>query len=185
MISNTEQYTAANKAFFESQLATFHELANIALQGTEKVVTLNLAAAKASAEESTAAVKDLLAAKDAQAFMALAAKYAKPDVEKVTAYNQHLTTIASDTKAEITKVVEEQAAEVRAKVSDFVDAIAKNAPAGSESVIALLKTSVENTNAGLEKIHSVSKQAAETIETNVAKAADQVAEGAKKATTKQ
>src|ERR1017187_4746336 len=126
MISNSEQYTAANKAFFESQIATFHELTNIAMQGAEKVVALNIAAAKASAEESTAAVKDLLAAKDPQAFMSLATKYATPNVEKVTAYNQHLTTIADDTKNEFTKVAEVQAAEVRTKVGDFVNTIAKN-----------------------------------------------------------
>src|ERR1035441_1013916 len=142
------------------------------MQGTEKVVALNIAAAKASAEESTAAVKDLLAAKDPQAFMALATKYARPDIEKVAAYNQHLTTIISGAKTEFSNVAEEQAAGVRAKVSDFVNTIAKNAPAGSESVIAILKSSVENTNTGLEKIHSVSKQVAETVETHVTKATD-------------
>jgi phasin family protein len=185
MISSPEQYTAANKAFFESQLASFRELANIALHGTEKIVTLNIAAAKASAEETTAAVKDLLAAKDPEAFIALATQYAKPDVDKIAAYNQHLTTIASDTKAEVTKVIEEQTADVRAKVTEFIDTIAKNSPVGAESVIALLKTSVENTNASLEKIHSVSKQVAETVEINTEKTAEQVTEGAKKATSKQ
>src|ERR1039458_10844626 len=99
MISNSEQYTAANKAFFESQLATFHELANIALHGAEKVAALNVATVKASTEESTAAVKDLLAAKDPQAFIALATKYAKPNVEKAAAYNQHLTSIVAGTQA--------------------------------------------------------------------------------------
>src|ERR1019366_7451962 len=146
MISNSDQYTASNKAFFESQLAAFHDLMSIAVEGTEKVVALNMATVKASADESTAAVKDLLAAKDPQAFLALAAAYAKPNADKVSAYGSHLTKIASATKAEFTKVTEEQTAEVRSKISDFVNTIAKNAPAGSENVIAMLKSSVANAN---------------------------------------
>lgn len=183
MISNSHQYTPANKAFFESQLATFHELTNIVMQGTEKIVALNLAAAKASTEESTAAVKELLVAKDPQAFMALAAKYAKPNIEKVNAYNQHLSSISADTKAEFTKVAEEQTTDVSTKISEFVNTIAKNAPAGSESVIAILKSSLEATNVGLGKMQSATKLTAETVEKHVAKAAEKTAESVKRATT--
>jgi phasin family protein len=183
MISNSDQYTAVNKAFFESQLATFYELTNIVMEGTEKIVALNLAAAKASTEESTAAVKELLVAKDPQAFMALAAKYAKPNIEKVNAYNQHLASIAADTKAEFTKIAEEQTADVRTKVTEFVNTIAKNAPAGSENVIAILKSSMEATNVGLDKIHSATKQTAETVEKHVAKAAEQASHSVKRATS--
>jgi len=184
MISNSDQYTASNKAFFESQLATFHDLTSIAMEGTEKVVALNMATVKASTDESTAAVRDLLAAKDPQAFLALASAYAKPNAEKVTAYSHHLTNIVSATKAEFTKVAEEQAAEVQSKVSDFVNNIAKNAPAGSENVIAMLKTSVANANAGYEKVHSAAKQAVEATEAQIAKATDQLTEVAKKAKPK-
>ena len=160
MISNSDQYTASNKAFFESQLAAFNELTNIAMQGTEQVVALNMAAAKASADESTAAVKDLLATKDPQAFLALATAYARSNAEKAAGFNHHLTNIVSSTEKEFTAVAKERADEIRSKVSDFVNTIAKNAPPGSENVIAMLKSSVENANEITMKIRRSPESAA-------------------------
>jgi phasin family protein len=179
MTPYSEQYTAANKAFFESQLAAFHDLTSIAMDGTEKVVTLNMAAVKASAEESSAAVKDLLAAKNPQAFLALATAYAKPNPEKVAAYNQHLTSIVSGSKAEFLRVAEEQAAEIRDKVSEFINTIEKNAPAGSENLIAMLKSSASKTNAGYEQAHKATKQAVDKAEEQVAKATELMTQATK------
>jgi len=184
MISNSDQYTAVNKAFFESQLAAFQELTSIAMGGTEKIVALNLAAAKESAEETSSAVKELLSAKDPQAFLALATKYAKPNVEKVAAYNQHLTSIVTETKAGFSKLADQQTAEVRAKVGNFVDTVAKNAPAGSEGVIAMLKSSVEKTNEGIEKFHVATKHAIDTTQAHLEKASEKITETVKKATPK-
>ena len=184
MISNSDQYTAANKAFFESQLAAFQELSSIAMGGTEMIVALNLTAAKESAEESSAAVKALLSAKDPQAFLALATKYAKPNVEKAAAYNQHLTSIVAETKSEFSRLADQQTAEVRAKVSNFVDTVAKNAPAGSEGVIAMLKSSVDKTNEGIDKMNVATKQAIETTQAHLEKASGKMTETVKKATNK-
>ena len=66
MFSLTEQYTSSSKAFFDSRLAEISALTSIALQGAEKIVALNIAVAKASADDSTATAKDFLAAKDPQ-----------------------------------------------------------------------------------------------------------------------
>jgi phasin family protein len=184
MISSSDQFTASNKAFFQSQLATFHELTRITMQGTEKVVALNMAAIKASTDESADAVKRLLAAKDPQAFLALASSYAKPNTEKVTAYNHHLTDIVSATKDELTKVAEAQAAEVRSKVNDFVNTIAKSAPAGAESAIALLKSSVANANSGYEKMHDITKEAVDATEAHAAKASQHLTKVVHKAADK-
>ncbi|MFC6520680.1 TIGR01841 family phasin [Undibacterium arcticum] len=81
MFSNTEQYTSASKAFFESQLAALSALTSIAVHGTEKLVALNMEVAKASAADTAAAAKDLLAAKDPQAFFSLATAYTTPNAE--------------------------------------------------------------------------------------------------------
>lgn len=180
MFSNTDQFTSAGKAFFESQLAAFNSLTTITVQGTEKIVGLNVAAAKASVEESMAAVKDLLAAKDPQAFFSLATAYAKPSAEKVAEYSRHLTDIVSATKEEFTKLADEQVAEVQGKFGALVENIAKNAPAGSENVIAMLKSSVANAHAGYEQVSKATKQAVEATEKQVAKASDQLAQAAKK-----
>lgn len=184
MFSNTDQYTSASKAFFESQIAAFGALTTIVTQGAEKVVALNMAAAKASTEDSMAAARELLAVKDPQTFFSLASALAKPNAEKIAAYNSHLTDILSSTKAEFAKVADEQVTEVHNKVSAFVDSIAKNAPAGSENVIALMKSSVANAHAGYEQVNNATKQAVEATEAHVAKASDEFTQVVKKAVAK-
>lgn len=55
-----ENVTSASKTFLETQLDTFTELTNIVIEGTEKMVELNVAAAKESIDGSAGAVKELL-----------------------------------------------------------------------------------------------------------------------------
>jgi len=184
MFSNTDQYTSATKAFFESQIAAFSALTTIATQGTEKIVALNMAAVKASADDSIAATRELLAAKEPQAFFSLVSALAKPNTEKFTAYNSHLTDILSSTKAEFTKIAEEQISEAQNKISAFVDNIAKNAPAGSENVIALMRSSVANAHAGYEQVNNAAKQAVQATEAHVAKASDEFTQVVKKTVAK-
>lgn len=184
MFSNTDQFTSAGKTFIESQIAAFGALTTIATQGTEKIVALNMAAAKASADDSVAAARELLAAKEPQAFFSLMSALSKPNTEKFTAYNTHLTEILSSTKAEFTKIAEEQIREAQNKISAFVDNIAKNAPAGSENVIALMRSSVANAHAGYEQVNNAAKQAVEATEAHVAKASDEFTQVVKKTVAK-
>jgi phasin family protein len=184
MFSNTDQYTSASKAFFESQIDAISALTNIVVDGTEKIATLNMAAVKASTDGSIVAAKDLLAAKNSQAFLSLPTEYARPNTEKISAYIRDLTDIVSTTQADFSKVAESQVAKVQNNVSDVVDAIAKNAPAGSEDAIAMLKSSVAKGNDGYEKMNSAAKQAVNDTEAHVTKASNKFTEDVKKATTK-
>lgn len=176
MFSNAQQYAATNKAFLESQLAALSGLASIALQGTEKMVALNLALAKSAPQESSAAAKEMLAAKDPQAFVAQATTQAKLNAEKVTTYNRNLTEIVSTTKAALAKLADAQLAEVQSRVSTFLDGVAQSAPTGSENLMAMLKSSVANSYAGYEQVNNAAKQAVEAAEAQVVKASDQLAQ---------
>jgi phasin family protein len=181
MFSNAKQYSAANKAFLESQLATITGLATIALQGTEKMFALTVAAAKASPLDSAAATRNLLAAKDPQALLAAATAYVKLNTEKAGAYNRELTDIVAASKAEWTRITEAQLAEAQSRISALVDGIAKSAPAGSENAIALLKSSVANAYAGYEQVNTAAKQAVEATQAQVSKASDQFSQAVKNA----
>jgi phasin family protein len=176
MFSNAQQYAAANKAFLESQIATVSNLASIALQGTEKIIALNLALAKSAPEANSAAAKELLAAKDPQALVAQATTQAKLNAEKVTAYSRNLTEIVSTTKADLAKLADAQLAEAQSRVSTFLDGVAQSAPTGSENLMAMLKSSVANSYAGYEQVNNAAKQAVEAAEAQVAKASDQLAQ---------
>ncbi|MGK5079606.1 TIGR01841 family phasin [Janthinobacterium sp. HLX7-2] len=181
MFSIPEQFSSATKTNLEAQFALFSSLAGKAFEGIEKIVELNLTAAKATLEESTAAAQQLLSAKDPQEFFSLSAAQAQPSAEKAIAYGRHLAAITSSTQAEFSKAAEAQIAETNRKVISLVEEVTKNAPAGSENAVAILKSAIGNANAGYEQFSKTSKQAAETIEANLASAVNQFTQAAEKA----
>ncbi|NMM36176.1 MAG: phasin family protein [Glaciimonas sp.] len=171
MFSVSEQFSSATKANFEAQIAMITSLTNKAFESIEKVIDLNMNAAKSSLEESTVAARQLFSAKDPQEFFSLTSNQAKPTAEKALAYSRHLANIASNAQAEFTKVAETQIAETNRKVLSLIEEVTKNAPAGSENVVAMLKTAIGNANAGYDQLTKTTKQAVETLESNMNTAA--------------
>jgi phasin family protein len=182
MFTTADQFSAVTKANFEQQLAALTSLTNKAFESVAQLVDLNVSAAKASLENSTAAAQQLLSVKDAQEFFTLSAAQSQPNAEKVLAYGKSLATIASTTQAEFTKAAEAQIAEASKKVTALVDDIAKNAPPGSEKAVAILKTAIDNANASYAQLTKNAKQAADAIEENLTKAAKQFTQAAEKTT---
>ena len=180
MFSIPEQFSSATKTNLEAQFALFSSLTGKAFEGIEKIVELNLTAAKATLEESTAAAKQLLSAKDPQEFFSLSAAQAQPGAEKAIAYGRHLAAITSGTQAEFSKAAESQIAETNRKVLSLVEEVTKNAPAGSENAVAMLKSAIGNANAGYEQFSKTSKQAVEAIEANLTSAVNQFTQAAEK-----
>jgi len=184
MYTTPEQFSAAAKTNFEAQIAALSAMTTRAFDSVTKIVDLNLNAAKASFEESSAITKQLLAAKDPQEFFTLTSAQTQPAAEKALAYSRSLAGIASSVQAELTKAAEEQIAENNRKVSEFIDAVTKNAPAGSEKAVAFVKTALSNANAGYEQFSQSAKKAAEVLQANVDSAVTQYAQTATKATSR-
>ena len=86
MFAIPEQFSAASKANIEAQVALLTSLSNKVFEGVEKIVDLNLNVVKASLEESNAAAKQILAAKDLQEVLSLTAAQVQPNAEKALAY---------------------------------------------------------------------------------------------------
>ena len=175
-----EQVLAAHKANVE----TLFGLTNKAFEGVEKLVELNLQVAKATLAESADTTRAALSVKDAQELLALQAGLLQPAAEKAAAYSRHLYDIAAATNAEVTKVAEEQVADAQRKFMAVVDTMVKNAPAGSENAVALVKSAVAAANNAYESVHKAAKQAAEVAEANfqaVTSTAVKATQGAAKA----
>lgn len=182
MFTNPEQFAAATKANFEAQMTLITALTNKAFESVEKLVDLNLTAAKSSIEDSNTAAKQLLAAKDPQEFLSLSAAQAQPSAEKAMAYGRHVANIASSAQAEFTKAAEEQVAEANRKVLALIEEASKNAPAGSENMVAMVKSAFGTANASYEQLAKSTKQAVEALETNLNTAVTQMSQAATKAT---
>lgn len=157
-----EQVLASQKANVETLLS----LTAKAFEGVEKIVELNMAASKAALAESSENAKAILSVKDAQELMALQSSLMQPLAEKTAAYSRHLYEIATGTTSELTKAMEGQAAQAQQQFTGMVDAAAKNAPAGSEAAVAVMKSAVAAANNALESVQKAVKQATDVAESN-------------------
>jgi len=178
-----EQVVAAHKANIE----TLFGLTNKAFEGVEKLVELNLQVAKAALGEVADNTRAVLSVKDAQELLALQATMLQPAAEKAASYSRHLYDIAAATQAEVAKVAETQLADAQKNFASTVDAALKNAPAGSENAVALVKSAMAAANNAYESVSKAAKQAADVAEanftavTNTAVKASQAATKAKRA----
>ena len=157
-----EQIMASHKANIE----TLFGLTNKAFEGVEKLVELNVTASKAALSDVASHTQALLSVKDAQELLALQAGLIQPLAEKTAAYSRHLYDIAQAASAELGKTFEGQTAEAQKKFVGLVDSAAKNAPAGSETAVAALKSAVAAANNAFESVQKAVKQAGDIAEAN-------------------
>jgi len=157
-----EQFVAAQKA----NLETLFGLTGKAFEGVEKLVELNLQAVRSNISEGQEQAQRLLSAKDPQELLALQASYAQPVAEKLLSYGRHVYEIAAATQAEFARVAEAHYEDQNRKVQSLVDNVAQNAPAGSETAVAVIKSAINAANTTYETVHKATKQAVEMAESN-------------------
>ncbi|MEP7301054.1 MAG: phasin family protein [Caldimonas sp.] len=157
-----EQIVTAHKANVE----TIFGLTGLAFEGVEKLIELNTQVAKSAMTETAATIQAVLSVKDAQELMALQAGLLQPTAEKCAAYSRHVYEIAASTGAEVNRVAEATAADAQAKFMAVVDTAVKNAPAGTENAVALVKSAVSAATNAFESVQKAGKQAAEVAEAN-------------------
>jgi phasin family protein len=160
---NADQISAAA----QSNLDTAAALGQKAFGGVEKLVELNLQAARAALDESAANAKALLSVKDAQGFAALQSTVLQPAAEKATAYSRQIYEIVAATQADISKLFEGQVTASQQSVQGFVEAALKNAPAGSESAVAFMKQAMTASSTAMESAQKAAKQAVSVAEANI------------------
>jgi phasin family protein len=169
MFITADQITATNQAAFDTTKA----LATKSFAGFEKLVDLNMAAAKALMTESFSHAQAALAAKDLQQALALQTGLVAPVAEKSVAYSRHVYGIAVETGAEFTKAFEGKAAEAQKAFNQVVENVAKNAPAGTESAVAVFKSALASSQTAIDSAQSSAKKALAVAESNIAAVTEQ------------
>ena len=180
MYQTPEQLVAINKANLEVAM----KFAGVALQGAERILDLQLKAAKTAFADSVESAKAIAQVKDLQQLAALKDSIAQPSIEKATAYAKSVYDVTAATQAEFGRLVEEQFSEFNKQVVTTLDRMVKTAPAGSEVGIAALKSGISAANATYENLSKVARQFSETTQSNFEAAAKQTVNGAKKAAKK-
>ena len=83
------------------------KLSQKAFEGIEKMVELQLNAARSSLQETSEKFKALMSVKDAQEMMNVNKDMATPNAEKALAYSRTIYDIASQTSGEVQRLMRE------------------------------------------------------------------------------
>jgi len=167
-----EVIAAAAKSNVEAGLNSASSFVATVFAAVERVSTLNLATARTAFDESVAFSKAVMAAKDPKALAALNLGVLTPSVEKGVAYGRSLSAIGTDTKEELTKLIEAEAAAAGKNFDAALESLFKNAPAGSEAAVKAVKTALANASTAYEGAAKAAKQVVAAAHASVEKAAE-------------
>ncbi len=95
-----EQISAARKSHLEAQINFFQNYTTRALESVQKIVALNLSVSRASLEKSSAAVVELLAAKDPRDLFAMTTR-TQESIDGLLAYTRALVAITTGAGASL------------------------------------------------------------------------------------
>jgi len=140
---------------------------NHIFSGFEQLVNLNIKLFKSSLDEIAEKSQQVAGLKDVQQAASFATELAQPSAEKVLDYGKNVFEIISGVQKEITQLAEKQIADTQTQAADFVEQLAKNAPAGSESAVALVKSGLVAASNATDTVLKATRQAAELNEANV------------------
>lgn len=158
-----EQFTAAQKSQFE----TFFSMANTSIDNMEKLVDLNLQAMRTSLQETAAHTMALMSVKDVQELVNLQSNWMQPMAEKMLSYTRQVYEIASGAQADLAKAAEAHFADSHKKLMELAETAAKNAPAGTETAVAMMKSALNAANNAYDSVQKVTRQAAEAVQANI------------------
>ncbi len=136
----SQQFSSANKAGVD----VFETFAGAAFAGIERLAALNLNTARTLLEQGAANSRALLAAKDAEALLAVQTRLAQADSRKAAEYSRRVYEIASQTRDSVSKLVGSQVLELNQSFGEALDQA--NAAFDSMSIAARQANDVAEAN---------------------------------------
>jgi phasin family protein len=112
MYNATEQFSELNKAGVSSAI----KLASLSIENAEKLVQLNINAAKLAIAQAVEGAQAAASAKDVQELLSLRAKLAEVGVQSATGYSRTLYELSSQAQAGFSALAEESWSSRRASL---------------------------------------------------------------------
>jgi phasin family protein len=140
------------------------------LEGFEKLASLNLRAAGESLALHNEQLKALVGARDPQSAAQVLTDMAKPSTEALTVWAREFYQLSSQTATELVGLAEKQMADGQKQLATAVELLAKNAPAGSESAVQMLRTSMNAASSACEQAIKAGRQVADQVQAAVSPA---------------
>ena len=176
MYNASEQFADINQA----SVVQAQKLAALAIENTEKLVKLNITAAKLAFAQGVEGAAAVVAVKDVQELFSLPGKYAESNMQTALGYSRGLYEVVSAAQSQYSAFAEEAIAGYTKGLASWVEKASKSAPAGSEVAINAMKSTVAATTAAFDQFQKATKQVVSLADASVRAAADNATKAATK-----
>ena len=166
MISPDQLSTAA-RTHLSSQLGFATSMTESMIETMEKLMGLNLQAARASLDMTLGSAQQLMGTKDPQDFMRVSSNQLQPHADIVVTYVRHLSNIASGTHRELARITQDKVDESSREIVSMLDKLGSGAPEGSQNSINLLKAAIDNAASGYTQVNQSTQNAIAQLESGI------------------
>jgi hypothetical protein len=162
---NYEQMASKLNEFNTKNIQSMIALTEKSVERSHKLSEINFETTKSFLNEVNGTVAHVMTAKDPQAFLAIAQdgtldQYAG----KLFAHQQAVSKVVREAGEEIAQMTEVGIEQIKVSLKDWMDALAANAPAGSDAIVSAMKTSLESTLQGVGQIQAAAKEVVSNVE---------------------
>ena len=162
---NYENMASKLNEFNTKNVQSLIALTEKSVERTHKLAEINFETTKSLLGEVNEAVAHVMTAKDPQAFMAMTQDGSLDQFAgKFFAHQQAVSKVVREAGEEMAHMAEVSMEQVKVSMKDWVDAIAANAPAGSEAIVNAMKTSLDSTIQGVGQFQAAAKEVATNVE---------------------
>ena len=154
MYNATEQFVELNKA----GVAQASKIAAVTLGNAEKLMNLNLSAAKTVLAQSIENAQAAASVKDVQELFALRSKIAELGVQSALGYSRTLYELSSETQNEFSTLAEEVWSAYTKGVATWVEKASQSAPAGSDVALNAFRSTIAASTAAFDQFQKATKQ---------------------------
>ena len=163
MSKTPEPYAGLSKQAADAALS----FAQVSMESAERLLRLQLDAAKTFVADQAQTAKALAEAKDAEALMAVRARVSEQIVDRVVGYSKNVYEVATQTQQQMSKLAEQRFAALNAEMAGTMENMLKAAPGGSNAAVEAVRSTLAATQSAMDSMTKAAKQAAELAEANV------------------
>ena len=159
-----DQFSAANEAAIEQ----FSYFAKLSIANVEKFAQLGLGAARDSVAQATKHAEALAGARDINEVIAINSAALEPALQRAYAVSRTAFEAANESNDELKRVFEKRNAELQSAAVAALEEAFKHAPAGSETVVANVRSAIVAAQSAYDNMTAINKQIYATVEKTVA-----------------
>jgi hypothetical protein len=162
---NHEQMASKLNEFNTKNIQSMIALTEKSIERSHKLSEISFEATKSILNEVNESVAHVMSAKDPQAVFAMTQDGSLDQYAgKLFAFQQAFSDVVREASEELAQMTEVGMEQMKVSLKDSMDALAANAPAGSDSIVSAMKTSLESTLQGVSQIQAAAKEVASNVE---------------------